>query len=140
MESLQFNFEEVAPLAWPNVLVVDDHQPTADALARLLEAERYQTAVAYRAAHALSAIDEFRFQAAVVDLNLPDLHGLILIQKLRERLGPKAPVIVLSGENSIDMLKAVAQSGATYFFSKPVNVSQLLTQLRACLNDAGASN
>lgn len=133
VELLHLNFQDVAPLEWPNILVVDDHQPTADSLARLLETERYQTAVAYCATNALAAIDQFKFHAAVVDLNLPDLHGLILVQKLRERLGREIPIIVLSGDSSIEMLKALGQSGATHFFSKPVNTSQFIAHLHACI-------
>ena len=69
----------------------------------------------------------------MVDVHLPDMNGLILSQKLREQLGPEAPIIVLSGDTSMETLNSLSLVGATYFFSKPVNSEQLLDRIRRCL-------
>ncbi len=62
--------------------------------------------------------------------NFPDISGLIVTQKLRERMGPKAPIILLSGDRSMETLNSLPHVGATDFFSKPVNSSQLIERLR----------
>ena len=67
---------------------------------------------------------------AVVDIHLPDMNGLVVSQKFRERLGPHAPIIVLSGDTSMETLNSLPHVGATYFFSKPVNSGQLLERSR----------
>ena len=61
---------------------------------------------------------------------MPDISGLVVSQKLREMLGPDVPIIVLSGDTSMQMLNSLPHVGATYFFSKPVNASQLVERMR----------
>ena len=69
----------------------------------------------------------------MVDLHLPDLSGLVVTQKLREKLGAETPIIILSGDTSMEMLNALRHVGATYFFSKPVNSTQLIDRLKQAL-------
>jgi DNA-binding response OmpR family regulator len=114
----------------PRVLVIDDNQPTARALATLLNAANYDTAVAYRGADAVEQAREGSFAAAIVDIHLPDISGLVVSQKLRELLGPDVPIIVLSGDTSMQMLNSLPHVGATYFFSKPVNSQYLIERMR----------
>jgi DNA-binding response OmpR family regulator len=77
------------------------------------------------------------FAAAVVDIHLPDLSGLVVSQKLREILGPQTPIIVLSGDTSMTTLNSLPHVGATYFFSKPVNASYLLERMKQLLAPRG---
>jgi CheY-like chemotaxis protein len=113
----------------PHILIVDDNQATARALALLLEKRQYRTSVSFRGSEALDQLNRNQFQGAVVDIHLPDISGLVVSQKLRERLGPQAPIIVLSGDTSMETLNSLPHVGATYFFSKPVNSLQLLERL-----------
>jgi CheY-like chemotaxis protein len=114
----------------PKILIVDDNQPTARALAALLGGANYATATAFRGADALERARTGNFAAAIVDIHLPDISGLVVSQKLREMLGPDVPIIVLSGDTSMQMLNSLPHVGATYFFSKPVNASQLVERMR----------
>jgi DNA-binding response OmpR family regulator len=68
--------------------------------------------------------------AAVIDIHLPDINGLVLTQRLRGILGPGAPLIVLSGDTSMETLNSLPHVGATYFFPKPVQAAQLVERLR----------
>ena len=118
------------------ILIVDDSQPTARALAALLGGARYATATAFRGADALNRVQAGeRFDAAIVDIHLPDISGLVVSQQLRDILGPDVPIIVLSGDTSIQMLNSLPHVGATYFFSKPVNANQLLDRLKEWIDD-----
>jgi DNA-binding response OmpR family regulator len=114
----------------PRVLVVDDSEPTARALATLLNAANYDATVSYRGGDAVEQARSLPFAAAIVDIHLPDISGLVVSQKLRELLGPEVPIIVLSGDTSMQMLNSLPHVGATYFFSKPVNSHQLIDRLR----------
>lgn len=124
------------PITLPTVLIVDDNEPTANALAKVIGAARIQTAVSYRGNDAVEYAASHPVSAAVVDIHLPDLSGLVVTQKLRERLGPSTPIIILSGDTSMEMLNALPHVGATYFFSKPVNATHLVERLREWLGEA----
>ena len=129
--------------AGPLILIVDDSPTTTQALAALLHKAGYRTAEAHRGADALAAADAAAGQggvaAAVVDIHLPDLSGLVVSQKLRERLGPGAPIIILSGDTSMQTLNSLPHVGADYFFSKPVNTADFLERLREWLGGRGGA-
>jgi DNA-binding response OmpR family regulator len=123
--------ESSEPSAPPRtILIVDDNEPTAKALAKILGNARFNTAVSYRGADAVAYARDNPISAAVVDLHLPDLSGLVVTQKLREHLGNGIPIIILSGDTSMEMLNALPHVGATYFFSKPVNSTHLVERMR----------
>ena len=130
--------------AFPKILIIDDSEPTARALAALLRRASYDTTVALRGADGLDRARSQAeaggegFAAAVVDIHLPDLSGLVVSQKLRELLGPQTPIIVLSGDTSMPTLNSLPHVGATYFFSKPVNANHLLERLREWVGGGGA--
>ena len=119
-----------APPAPRTVLIVDDNEPTAKALAKVLKAAQFETAVSYRGGDAVEYAQRNPVAAAVVDIHLPDISGLVVSQKLRQRLGPSTPIIILSGDTSMEMLNALSHVGATYFFSKPVNSAELVERLQ----------
>ena len=79
---------------------------------------------------ALKQIECEMLSAAVVDIHLPDISGLVLSSKLRERYGPKLPIIVLSGDTSMENIRSLQHVGATYFISKPFNSEHLVERLR----------
>ena len=128
--------ESPGPAAPPRILVIDDSQPTANALSAVLRRANYETAVAYRGVEGLEKARGAAFDAAVVDIHLPDLSGLVVSQMLRDILGPRTPIIVLSGDTSMTTLNSLPHVGATYFFSKPVNASLLLDRLKEWLDPA----
>lgn len=129
--------ERPAPPACRTVLIVDDNEPTARALAKVLGANNFIPAISYRGGEAVEYAQHHELCAAVVDIHLPDLSGLVVTQKLRQRFGPEVPIVVLSGDTSMETLNSLPHVGATYFFSKPVNSSQLVQRLNEWL-EAGA--
>lgn len=125
----------------PTILIVDDNQPTARALAALLGGAGYRTAVAFRGADALDRASRQGIAAAIVDIHLPDISGLVVVQKLRDLLGLNVPIIVLSGDTSMPTLNSLPHVGATYFFSKPVSSGQLLDRINEWVGaGAGMTN
>jgi two-component system sensor histidine kinase/response regulator len=113
------------------ILIVDDNSPTARGLAVLIGGGGFDTSIALRGADALDQVSAGNdFAAAIVDIHLPDISGLIVTQKLREMLGPDVPIIILSGDTSMTTLNSLSHVGATYFFSKPVNSTQLMERLK----------
>lgn len=117
----------------PRILIVDDNHTMTRALAKLLTNEGMQPVECVNATEALKEIERCAPAAAVVDIHLPDLSGLILSQQLRARFGDAMPIIVVSGDGSREVLSSLAHVGATYFFSKPVKAQALIEQLRQLL-------
>jgi DNA-binding response OmpR family regulator len=114
----------------PLVLVVDDNPVITASLSRLLAGEGYRTSVCHMGADALRCAAEEPPVAALVDIHLPDISGLQLAQKLRGLLGPARPIIVLSGDTSMENLRSLPHVGADYFMSKPFNCGHLVERLR----------
>lgn len=129
--------EKLSQTALRKVLIVDDNEPTAAALAKILQAAHFEPAVSHRGGDAIEYVQRNPISAAVVDIHLPDLSGLVVTQKLRERIGPSAPIIILSGDTSMEMLNALSHVGATYFFSKPVSSAQLVERLQEWTREQG---
>src|SRR5689334_9712959 len=125
---------DAAPTIQRTILIVDDNPTVTKALAALLGRNGFTAQTFQDAGGALAYAAENEPAAAVVDIHLPDMSGLVLSQKLRERFGADWPIIVLSGDVSRDTLNSLATAGATYFFSKPVSAQVLLGQLRELLD------
>jgi DNA-binding response OmpR family regulator len=117
----------------PTILIVDDHAPTARSLATVLRAAGYDTLLAHRGHEALELATQFRPAGAVLDIHLPDLNGLVLVMKLRALLGSDVPLIVLSGDTSMETIKSLPHVGATYFLSKPVSGAKVVEVVRRWL-------
>jgi len=120
--------------ASPVVLVVDDDPVVIRSLTILLNRAGFEVAGCATGAAALTRATTPSagppVTAAVLDIHLPDTNGLTLSQQLRASLGPAVPIFILSGDNSIQTIRALPNAGATYFFAKPVNTGMLVNQLK----------
>lgn len=115
------------------VLVVDDNQGVAGALAGLINGAGYATAVFYTGRAALDYAANNPLSAAIIDIHLPDISGLALSKGLREHMGRDRPIIIVSGDTSMENLNSLPLVGATYFFSKPLKASELMARLAELL-------
>jgi CheY-like chemotaxis protein len=112
------------------VLVVDDNQVVAHSLLRLLRSEGFDPMVFQSGQPALDYIRLNRPDAALIDIHLADLSGLEISRQLRQTHGLDLPIIIMSGDSSIETLRALPDAGTTLFLSKPVNATVLLDYLR----------
>jgi DNA-binding response OmpR family regulator len=117
----------------PRVLIVEDNPTVARPLSRLLQHAGFQPVVFHRGHPALDYARQCIPDAALVDVHLPDFNGLLLSRHLRQHLGPDRPIVVLSGDTSMEVVNSLAAAGATYFFSKPVRGEDLVRQLKALI-------
>ena len=77
------------------VLVVEDDVVTGDSVARQLTGEKLEVRRAMNAGEALEALERERFGCMVLDLSLPDMDGLALLEKLRARHGTDMPSVLI---------------------------------------------
>ncbi|HEV2293016.1 MAG TPA: response regulator [Tepidisphaeraceae bacterium] len=130
MNAVAINSTNPADSPATAILVIDDNHLVTRALSTLIRDAGYAPHAFHNGTDALAFIQSAANPgAAVVDIHLPDINGLILSQKLRERFGPDTPIVIMSGDTSIDTIRSLPNAGATYFFPKPVNSSALIERL-----------
>ena len=118
------------------VLVVDDEPQILRALRINLRVRDYDVHVAATGAQALEVAGRYPPDLVILDLGLPDLDGVEVIQGLRG--WTKAPIIVLSGRaDSVDKVEAL-DAGADDYVTKPFGVEELLARMRAAVRRTGA--
>ena len=118
------------------VLVVDDEPQILRALRINLRVRDYDVQVAATGAEALEVAGRYPPDLVILDLGLPDLDGVEVIQGLRG--WTKAPIIVLSGRaDSVDKVEAL-DAGADDYITKPFGVEELLARMRAAVRRTGA--
>ena len=119
------------------VLVVDDEPQILRALRINLRVRGYEVHVAATGAEALEAAGRHPPDLVILDLGLPDLEGVEVIQGLRG--WTRAPIIVLSGRaDSVDKVEAL-DAGADDYITKPFGVEELLARMRAAVRRTGAA-
>jgi two-component system sensor histidine kinase RpfC len=115
------------------VLVADDNAVNRDVLAKILERAGHATVVVDNGEQALDRIEREKFDAAILDRNMPCMGGIEAVRALRivELGGVRLPVILLSADVTEDARKEAAEAGADLFLTKPVQASRLLESLLA---------
>src|SRR5438132_5435154 len=106
------------------ILVVDADPEAALLLSDFLESEGYSVVVAATGAEGLRRIHEERFALVLLDLELPDVDGTVL---MREAGGVEAPpeVIVVTGHATLDSAIQAVESRSAGYILKPVDLSRL---------------
>ncbi len=115
-----------------NVLIVEDDQVVAKHLAKLLTQEKYSCDIAFGFKDAQLLIDKNSYGIILLDWNLGDGDGLVLLQEIRE-YEISTPVLMLSANSEIDDRVAVLDSGADDYLCKPYSSVELLARMRALL-------
>jgi DNA-binding NtrC family response regulator len=114
------------------VLVVDDDERLADLVKLELSQVSVETSISHAGATAITLASQEHFDAAIVDLGLPDLPGTEVIQEIR-KASPGLPVVVLTARNKIEDVVRCMQKGARDFVQKPFSRARLVASvLNAC--------
>lgn len=108
-----------------SILLVDDDTEVLNVLARLFEREGWQVSRAVDATQCADTYEREHPDVVVLDLDLPGLSGLKLLEVLRIR-DPDATIIMLTGHGDIATAVEAMQLGAENFLTKPVELSHML--------------
>ena len=113
------------------ILVVEDDKAVRNLITTTLETQNYQYHTAEKGSEALLEAVSFQPDVMLLDLGLPDMDGIAIIEKVRGWSG--MPIIVISARSEdrdkIDALDA----GADDYLTKPFSVDELLARLRVAL-------
>jgi len=103
------------------VLVVDDNRDAADTLAHLFGAAGYEVRTAYDGPEALTVADDFRPEAAVLDIGLPQMDGYEVARRLRGRFGAGLLLVAVTGYGTEEDRRRAVDAGFDAHFAKPAD-------------------
>ena len=107
-----------------NVLIVDDDEPHAQAVADSLESINCDCTIASTGNRGLELIEGQNFDVIITDLKMDDVDGLAILRKAKDEL-PEAEVIVLTAHSSIPSVVTAMQGGAYTYLTKPLDIQEL---------------
>lgn len=113
------------------VLLVEDNRDLAETVGDFLESSDITVDFAYDGRAALQLVSEERYDAVVLDLGLPEMDGLQVLEQLRERVGKDTPVIILTARDSNEDKLIGFKTGCDDYLVKPVHLPELEARLLA---------
>jgi len=113
------------------ILVVDDEKSIRRFLEVGLETQGYKVLLARNGKEGVKQAADHHPDLVVLDLGLPDIHGLEVLKKIRE--SSATPVIVLTVQSSDKDKETLLDSGADDYVTKPFSMTELSARIRVCL-------
>ncbi len=113
------------------LLVVEDDPSVGGQVVRGLRAAGFEVELATDGNRALECLDRSVYDLMVLDMMLPGVHGLAILERTRARNGP--PAIVLTAQSELSNRLEAFAGGAVDFLSKPFWMEELLARIRARL-------
>jgi DNA-binding response OmpR family regulator len=116
-----------------HILIVDDDESVCQTLSAILQSEGYQTTTATTAKEALEKNTQF-FNIALLDIKLPDMDGIKLLERLQETT-PKMIKIMITGYPSLENAVKSLNLGAGSYIMKPIDPAELLKTINNKLEE-----
>ncbi|MBN9225218.1 MAG: DNA-binding response regulator [Microbacterium sp. SCN 70-27] len=131
------------PLSRPDgsalrVLVVDDEQMLTDLLSMALKMEGWDVRTAGSGFDALTLARDFDPDAVVLDVMMPDLDGMAVLQRLRHA-GNDVPVLFLTAKDGVSDRVAGLTAGGDDYVTKPFSLEEVVARLRGLMRRAGTA-
>ena len=111
-----------------DILVIDDEPIVADALLTILSDSGYEVAIARSGLEGLCKISRQRFAVTITDLQLPDISGLEVLSRIRQK-DPNSFVIIITAQHTPEVMAESLRRGALSVLSKPFFPSDVLDLL-----------
>ncbi len=116
-----------------NILIIDDDANTLASLARAFRLAGHQATVCDSAARALDMAKTERFDLILSDVVMPGRDGISLLEDLKKG-GVASPVVMMSGQATIEMAVKATRLGASDFLEKPISTDKLLLTVEHALH------
>lgn len=118
----------IAEAEKPLVLVVDDEYGPRESIAFSLSSE-FAVDTAGRARDALAKITERDYSVVVLDIRMPEMDGIRMLQELRKS-DPEVSVIMLTGYGTLQTAQDAMLAGANQYLRKPPDIAELIAAVR----------
>ena len=117
------------------ILVIDDDPGIADSFVQLLETRGYHVVTAARADDALARYGNVELNLVITDVCMPGMNGLDALDVFRKR-SPRLPVVVMTGQGSVDTAIESTKRGAFDYLLKPIDPNALLGVVEKAIEGA----
>ncbi len=111
------------------ILVLEDDETLAKLMKTRLENENYQVDCFNDGEEALEAISN-GYGCFILDINVPSLDGITLLKNVRDYLGEKTPVLIISSNHELDKIKASYEKGCNDYIKKPFFIYELIQKVK----------
>ena len=118
------------------ILLVEDDPSILDSVESLLSFERHIVDVATNGADAMHLLNCRIYDAVILDWQLPEMSGLEVCQRFRQR-GGTAPILMLTAKDSVNDKELGLDSGTDDYLTKPFHAKELMARVRALLRRSG---
>jgi two-component system OmpR family response regulator len=118
------------------ILVVDDEPSIVDAVATALRYEGFEVREAGTGREALAAVAEHDPDLVVLDWMLPDLEGIEVGRRLRER-GFKTAILFLTAKDAVEHKVEALRAGGDDYVTKPFSLAEVVARVQAILRRTG---
>jgi DNA-binding response OmpR family regulator len=118
------------------LLVIEDENRLSAILKTTLGAAGFTVDIAGSAADAVAAVELLNYDAAVLDLALPDGDGLDVLTAAR-RMGKALPILILTARDAVEDRVAGLNAGADDYLTKPFAMTELVARIKALLRRPG---
>ncbi len=122
----------------PCVLVVDDEPIARSNLAHILSREGYRVETAENGVAAMDKVRRWEFDLIVTDLKMDQMDGLELLRQATA-VSPATKIMIVTGFATVDTAVQAMKTGAVHYLSKPIDIEELRTSVRAILAARTAS-
>ena len=122
----------------PYIMVVDDEPDIRSLVKDILEDEGYAVGVAQDGASARSLLRDRMPDLVLLDIWMPDIDGISLLQEW-VATGLKAPVVMVSGHGTVESAVEATRHGAFDFLEKPLSLGKLLQTVQKALAQGRSS-
>lgn len=112
------------------LLLAEDELSLSRAIIKILEKNNYTAEAVYNGEDALKYLESGNFDAAILDIMMPKMDGITVLQKLRAS-GNQMPILFLTAKGEIDDKVLGLDSGANDYMTKPFDSKELLARIRA---------
>ena len=119
----------------PHLLIVEDDELLRDGLASLLAQAGHSAVSAADGEAALALLESSRFDGVILDLGLPRISGMAVLQWIRQRLNA-LPVLILTARDGVEDRVLGLNAGADDYLTKPFSIDELAARLSAMLRRA----
>ena len=120
------------------LLVVEDEPRMAEILRAALEGADFTVDVVGTSSDAQEALSLIPYDAAVLDLGLPDGDGMLLLQALRQS-GNRVPVLILTARDAVEDRVGGLDAGADDYLVKPFALAEVIARVKALLRRPGGA-
>lgn len=116
------------------ILIVDDDEMVRIALVELLRPEGYEVETVGSARDALAKIEKGMYDLLMLDIIMPEMDGITLCRKIREREDyNEVPIVFLTAKSRDEDREKGMDVGANIFLSKPISPEKLIEVIRETL-------